>query len=84
MIYNPLLDNLTQLTDQQLDQALTDLTRKYVASQSIGNYNLQFQLQMMIEVYRNAIVERTMNKQSKLAASKNPNEPDPFSVIDIS
>lgn len=84
MIYNPLLDNLTQLTDQQLDQALTDLTRKYVTAQSTGNYNMQSQLQMMIEIYRNTIVERTMDKQSKLAATKNRNEPDPFSVIDIS
>ena len=82
MFYNPLLDNITALTDQQLEQKLNELVRKYVTSQSLGNTNLQLQLSGAIEAYRNEIVNRTFARQSQNTI-QNKNEPDPFSVIDI-
>lgn len=85
MFYNPLLDNLVNLTDQQLDQKLNELVRKYVAAQSIGNAGLQMQLSGVIEIYRNEIVERTNARFAKYSEQKpNKNDADPFSVVDIS
>ena len=76
------MDNITALTDQQLEQKLNELVRKYVTSQSLGNTNLQLQLSGAIEAYRNEIVNRTFARQSQNTI-QNKNEPDPFSVIDI-
>ena len=84
MFYNPLLDNLDALTDQQLEQKLNELSRKYVTSQSIGNFGLQMQLSGIIEAYRNEVINRTTARYAKHANQQSKNEPDPFSVIDIS
>lgn len=83
MFYHPLMDNLSALTDLELEQKLTDLTRRYITAQSIGNYNLQQQVSMMMETYRNEVVNRTYAKQAKAAENKNKNEPDPFSAINV-
>lgn len=82
MFYNPLLENVSALTDQQLEQKLTELVRKYVACQQMRNSGLQQQIQVAIDVYRNEIVERT-NAKFAPKENKDPNSPDPFSVIDI-
>jgi hypothetical protein len=82
MFYNPLLDNIAALTDQQLEQKLNELVRKYVTAQGLGNNNLQLQLSGAVEAYRNEIVNRTFARQLQ-NTNQNKNEPDPFSVIDI-
>jgi hypothetical protein len=82
MFYNPLLENLSALTDQQLEQKLNELVRKYVTCQNIGNNALQMQLETVINAYRNEIVERTHAKYAP-KEDKDSNSPDPFSVIDI-
>lgn len=83
MFYHPLLDNISALTDLELEQKLTDLTRRYITAQSIGNNNLQQQVSAMMEAYRNEVVNRTYAKQAKAAENKNKNEPDPFSAINV-
>ncbi len=85
MFYNPLLDSLADLTDQQLDQRLNELVRKYVAAQGSGNAGLQQQLSGVIEVYRTEIIDRTNARFAKYSEQKpNKNDIDPFSVVDIS
>lgn len=85
MFYHPLLDSLANLTDQQLEQKLNELVRKYVAAQSIGNAGLQQQLSGVIEVYRNEVIDRTNARFAKYSEQKpNKNDADPFSVVDIS
>lgn len=83
MFYHPLMDNISALTDLELEQKLTDLTRRYITAQSIGNNNLQQQVSAMMEAYRNEVVNRTYAKQAKAAENKNKNEPDPFSAINV-
>lgn len=84
MFYHPLMDNLVGLSDQQLEKQLTELVKKYTIAQSIGNAGLQQQLSGIIQYYRDEVVNRTNARYAKYAEQKNKNEPDPFSVIDIS
>lgn len=83
MFYHPLMDNLAGLSDQQLEKQLTELVKKYTIAQSMGNAGLQQQLSGIIQHYRDEVVNRTNARYAKYSEQKNKNEPDPFSVIDI-
>lgn len=54
---NPLVDNLDNLTDAEIDEKLQDLQRKYFMTQ---NHQVRTQMQNILEIYK-------LEKQSRAA-----------------
>lgn len=54
-MFNPLVDNLTSLSDMELDQKIVELGRKYWQTQ---NPQLQEQISTILEMYKQELVSR--------------------------
>jgi len=76
---HPLVANLGKLTDQELDQKMVELTRKYIAAQALYNPPLQSQVLLVLDEYRQEIIRRTYAKQ----AQRKEGDPDPFASLDV-
>jgi len=76
---HPLITNLGEMTDPQLDQKITELTRKYIIAQGLGNGHLQTQILVALNTYRDELIARTYKKQS----ARKEGDPDPFASLDI-
>jgi len=80
-MFHPLLGNLTTLTDQQLDQKLGELIRKYHNLPLVGNADLRRQLSLYIDAYKQEMLNRTYAKQQE---AQKKGGVDPFASLDIS
>lgn len=60
---HPLIDNLESLSNTQVEEKLFDLQKKYF---STSNPNLQMQLSMIIDMYREEIKARRATEMQKL------------------
>lgn len=60
---HPLIGNLNNLSEEQLQEKITDLTNKYFVAQRSGNSHLCNQINMALETYRNKLQEKY--KQTK-------------------
>jgi len=80
--FNPLIENLSALTDQQLEQKIADITKKYALAQRMNNFGMMGQIAGVLEVYRQEAINRTYAKQRELEKQQNPNL-DPFASLDI-
>lgn len=65
-MFNPLLDDYTQLTDEQLRERIHEATRKYYLT---GDQNIQYQLATILDLYVN---EQTKRIQSASVVQDNP------------
>lgn len=54
-MFNPLVDNLTSLSDMELDQKIVELGRKYWQTR---NPQLQEQISTILEMYKQELVSR--------------------------
>jgi hypothetical protein len=54
--------NVSDLTDQQLDEKIQELTKKFYTSARLGNPYLQQQVSMAIEMHREEISRRQYNR----------------------
>jgi len=61
-MFNPLITNLADLTDDQLQKKIEDLQSKYF---SAPTQNLKDQLVGYLEIYQNEVLERQMAKYQK-------------------
>jgi len=61
-MFNPLITNLADLTDDQLQKKIEDLQSKYF---SASTQNLKDQLVGYLEIYQNEVLERQMAKYQK-------------------
>lgn len=80
MSYHPLVGNLSDLSDQDLEKKLNDLTTRYVRLPQIVNPDVRNQLLLLLEAYRQELINRTYQKQKK----NEKDGPDPFASLDIS
>jgi len=76
---HPLIDNLESLSNHEVEEKLLDLQKKYF---STHNPDLQMQLSMIIEMYREEIRARRAKEMSKLNSQDGENGLD--SLINIS
>jgi len=51
-MFNPFVDNLSDLSDQDLDTSIRELSKKYLQAQRLGNNHVLTQLQTFITMYR--------------------------------
>ena len=77
-MFNPLLDNLADMSESDLEARLSDLSRKYFMS---SNPNMQQQLQIAIEQFKQELYVR--QEQNRLKEQNN-DENDLDNLINIS
>jgi len=75
---HPLIPNLDDLSMDQLQEKITELTRKVAIAHRMGNAHLRHQVQMALDTYQTKYRERLM------APKKQDGDPDFDSKIDIS
>lgn len=81
-MFNPLVENLSKLTDQQLEQKITEITRKYAILRGMQNYALMQQAAVILDMHRQEFMNRMQKKQEDIEKQQNPNV-NPFSSLDI-
>lgn len=79
---NPLIDNLSEYTDAQLEEKIIDLQRKYFQTR---NLQVQSQIANILEIYKNEIqVRRALEAQRQREQLENDGEEGLDSLINIS
>jgi hypothetical protein len=59
---HPLQQDLTQYKDQEIENKLIELNKKYYAAARLGNRDLLTQLQTFITIYREELSKRNAQK----------------------
>ena len=55
---HPLINNVDDLSNQELQERVTDLTRKLTIAHKMGNAQLVGQIQMALETFQTKLKER--------------------------
>lgn len=71
-MFNPLVDSFENLTDDEVDKAIRDLSRRYFQTR---NPQLQMQISTILEMYKEEMRSRNARKSSSLDPN-NPQEND--------
>ena len=61
---HPLIPNLDDLTVEQLQDKIAELTKKVGIAHRMGNAQLRYQVQMALETYQNKYREKLMRQDS--------------------
>ena len=62
MMFNPFVQNLNELSDRDLDEKISELTRKFYASQRLGNFDLLTQVSTILTMYKEERSKRYYEK----------------------
>lgn len=65
-MFNPFVDNLDNLKDEELDQKILELSKKYMTSQRLGKIDLLTQIQTLITMYREEQARRRLSRKNQL------------------
>lgn len=65
---HPLLGDLSNLKDAELETKLNDLTRKYFSTR---NFEVQRQMTMIIDAYREELANRKQKEYEKMMQTRN-------------
>ena len=65
-MFNPLLNDLTQLKDTELESKISDLNRKYNIALRMGNGSVAQQIAMTLEAFRMETGRRQYEANKKL------------------
>ena len=76
--YNPLLDNLTALTEAQLLERMQTIYSNMNRANAMGKGDMVYQLNVALEMCREEMTRRQRAQQQGKT-----NGPDPFKSIDI-
>jgi hypothetical protein len=80
-MFNPLTPDLTQIKEIDLEKTITELSKRYVIASKIGNGQLCFQIQVMIEQYKEEMASRYKDQYKKI--NMRDQEKDLDSLINI-
>jgi hypothetical protein len=70
-MFNPLLPDLTQIKDQDLETTISDLTRKYFIAARSGYGSVCDQISVTLEQYRDEQKRRLIEKSRATLKSQN-------------
>jgi hypothetical protein len=65
---HPLVNDLSQLKDSELESKIQDLTRKYF---STNNFQVRTQITMILYTYREEMAKRRADEYQKMINSRN-------------
>lgn len=74
-MFNPLADSFEELTDSQIQEKVTDLTKRYFQTR---NPELQNQISVMLDMFRQEQTERMYKKKQQ-----DEDDPDVDNLINI-
>ena len=81
---HPLVQDLTTLTDEELNKKFEDLNRKYNQAYRSGPYTIIPQIQMLIQDYQAEIARRQAKLIKDMEERASKNGKSFGSIIDIS
>lgn len=61
-MFHPFEGDLSQLKDNEIEDRLQDLTKKYFTAQRLGNHELLTQLSTFVTIYRQELSNRYRTK----------------------
>jgi ribosomal protein L29 len=61
-MFHPLQQDLSNLSDSEIESKLQELSRKYFAAQRMGSADLLTQVSTFVNIYRNELSRRYMTK----------------------
>ena len=69
-MFNPLLEDLTQIKDAELENKMSDLNKKYNIALRMGNGAVAQQIAVVIEAVRDESIRRQHEATKKLLAKQ--------------
>jgi uncharacterized membrane protein (DUF106 family) len=63
-MHHPFSGNLADLSESDLQNKITELTKKYSTAYRLGNNQMLTQLQTFITIYREELKQRSMSKKT--------------------
>jgi hypothetical protein len=72
-MFNPLLEDLTQLKDTDIDGKITDLTKKYNMALRSGNSGIAQQIVIILESLKHEVSMRRIEASKRLLEKQNKN-----------
>ena len=78
-MFNPLVDDLSQLEDSEIENKISELSRKYFQAR---NPDLQRQINVILEMYKQEIILR--REKAKLQQQQENGESGLDSLINVS
>ena len=69
-MFNPLVDNLSSLTDNEVELKISELSRKYFMSR---NPQVQDQISNILEMYKQEMYVRRAQQKNQLQIDQNDN-----------
>lgn len=70
-MFNPLIENLSQLKDADLENRISDLNRKYTIALRTGNSDLAMQVVVALESHKDELNRRQAEATKKLLQKQN-------------
>ncbi len=61
-MFHPLIGDLSEFKDQEIENRLLELNKKYYAASRLGSYDLLTQLLTCITIYREELAKRHAQK----------------------
>ena len=65
-MFNPLVDNLSELKDQEIEEKILELSKKYFQAQRLGKIEMLTQIETFIIMYKGERQKRLIAKKSDL------------------
>lgn len=72
-MFNPLLENVQTLKDQELEAKIQDLSRKYHIAGRMGSGSVMMQIATVLQSYREELSRRQIETMKELAKKTDKN-----------
>jgi len=79
-MFNPLLENLSDLKDSEIEARMSDLNKKYNIALRMGNGTIAQQIAVVIGVVREEILRRQQEASKKLLQRHNKDLDDLINI----
>lgn len=80
-MYNPLADNPSNLSTDELEKKVIELTKKYTTATRFPNQSMLLQISSVLTMYREELVKR--QRQDLQNATNKDNDNDLGSLINV-
>ena len=61
-MFNPLVEDLSHLKDNEVEEKILELSKKYFTAQRLGKPELLTQISVLVTIYRQEMSKRNSNK----------------------
>jgi hypothetical protein len=79
-VFNPLIGNLSKIKDKDLENKITELSKKYFIAASCGQGGVAHQIALTLEMYREEQNARHLESLQKVMSKKDKDIDDLINV----